>query len=299
MYCYKEKKMSKEISNAAYLDSDNEVLSIYLEQINKIPMLSYEEEYELALKAKNGDKRAFDKIINANLRFVVSVAKKYRGQGMPLTDLINEGNIGLITALEKFEPEKGYHFISYAVWWIKQSIMKALSEKARAVRLPLNRANELMQIQKAQSEIMHKNEDDPNDFALLSEMTGLEENLIKDLVSISQDMVNLDSAIKSDDESSSTFSEFIEDPTAGPEDEVVNDSLKNEVWNLLGTLNEKERSIIIMRYGLDGSKPLSLKEIGLKFGLTKERIRQIEKRALEKLRDNSESKALECYTVAC
>lgn len=291
--------MSKEISNAAYLDSDNEVLSIYLEQINKIPMLSYEEEYELALKAKNGDKRAFDKIINANLRFVVSVAKKYRGQGMPLTDLINEGNIGLITALEKFEPEKGYHFISYAVWWIKQSIMKALSEKARAVRLPLNRANELMQIQKAQSEIMHKNEDDPNDFALLSEMTGLEENLIKDLVSISQDMVNLDSAIKSDDESSSTFSEFIEDPTAGPEDEVVNDSLKNEVWNLLGTLNEKERSIIIMRYGLDGSKPLSLKEIGLKFGLTKERIRQIEKRALEKLRDNSESKALECYTVAC
>ncbi len=291
--------MSKEISNAAYLDSDNEVLSIYLEQINKIPMLSHEEEYELALKAKNGDKRSFDKIINANLRFVVSVAKKYRGQGMPLTDLINEGNIGLITALEKFEPEKGYHFISYAVWWIKQSIMKALSEKARAVRLPLNRANELMQIQKAQSEIMHKNEDDPNDFALLSEMTGLEENLIKDLVSISQDMVNLDSAIKSDDESSSTFSEFIEDPTAGPEDEVVNDSLKNEVWNLLGTLNEKERSIIIMRYGLDGSKPLSLKEIGLKFGLTKERIRQIEKRALEKLRDNSESKALECYTVAC
>ena len=108
------------MSNAAYLDSDNEVLSIYLEQINKIPMLSYEEEYELALKAKSGDKKAFDRIINANLRFVVSVAKKYKGQGMALSDLINEGNIGLITALEKFEPEKGYHFISYAVWWIRQ-----------------------------------------------------------------------------------------------------------------------------------------------------------------------------------
>ena len=159
--------MSKEMSNAAYLDSDNEVLSIYLEQINKIPMLSYEEEYELALKAKSGDKKAFDRIINANLRFVVSVAKKYKGQGMALSDLINEGNIGLITALEKFEPEKGYHFISYAVWWIRQSIMKALSEKARAVRLPLNRANELMQIQKAQSEILHENVEDPNDLHLI------------------------------------------------------------------------------------------------------------------------------------
>ena len=290
--------MSKEIANAAYMDADNEVLSIYLEQINKIPMLSYEEEYELALKAKNGDKKAFDRIINANLRFVVSVAKKYKGQGMALSDLINEGNIGLITALEKFEPEKGYHFISYAVWWIRQSIMKALSEKARAVRLPLNRANELMQIQKAQDEILHESAGDPNDLHLISEKTGLDETLVKDLLSISQDMVNLDSAIKSDDDSSSTFSEFIEDPSSGPEAEVVSESLKAEVHSLLMTLNEKERMILTMRYGLDGSKPMSLKEIGMKFGLTKERIRQIEKRSLEKLRDNSEGRALDCYTVA-
>ena len=293
-----ETEMSKELSNASYLDSDNEVLSIYLEQINKIPMLSYEEEYELALKAMNGDKRAFDRIINANLRFVVSVAKKYRGQGLPLSDLINEGNIGLITALEKFEPEKGYHFISYAVWWIRQSIMKALSEKARAVRLPLNRTNELMQIQKVQSEILHENVEDPNDLELLSERTGLEKDLVKDLLSISQDMVNLDSSIKSDDDSSSTFSEFIEDPTAGPEAEVVDESLRTEVRSLLLTLSDKERTILSMRYGLDGQKPMSLKEIGLEFGLTKERIRQIEKRALEKLRDNSQGRALECYTVA-
>ena len=290
--------MSKEIANAAYMDADNEVLSIYLEQINKIPMLSYEEEYELALKAKNGDKKAFDRIINANLRFVVSVAKKYKGQGMALSDLINEGNIGLITALEKFEPEKGYHFISYAVWWIRQSIMKALSEKARAVRLPLNRANELMQIQKAQGEILHESAGDPNNLHLISEKTGLDETLVKDLLSISQDMVNLDSAIKSDDDSSSTFSEFIEDPSSGPEAEVVSESLKAEVHSLLMTLNEKERMILTMRYGLDGSKPMSLKEIGMKFGLTKERIRQIEKRSLEKLRDNSEGRALDCYTVA-
>ncbi len=291
--------MLKETSNAAYLDSENEILSIYLEQINKIPMLTYEEEYELALKAKAGDKKAFDRIINANLRFVVSVAKKYRGQGMALSDLINEGNIGLITALEKFEPGKGYHFISYAVWWIRQSIMKALSEKARAVRLPLNRANELMQIQKAQSEILHDNIDDPNNLELISEKTGLEESLVKDLLSISQDIVNLDSAIKSDDDSSSTFSEFIEDPSKGPEEEVVGESLKSEVRSLLLTLSEKERQILVMRYGLDGNKPMSLKEIGIKFGLTKERIRQIEKRALEKLRENSQSRALECYTVAC
>ena len=291
--------MSKEMSNAAYLDSDNEVLSIYLEQINKIPMLSYEEEYELALKAKSGDKKAFDRIINANLRFVVSVAKKYKGQGMALSDLINEGNIGLITALEKYEQKKGYHFISYAVWWIRQSIMKALSEKARAVRLPLNRANELMQIQKAQSEILHENVEDPNDLHLISERTGLEENLVKDLLSISQDMVNLDSAIRNDEDSSSTFSAFIEDPSNGPEDEVVGESLKSEVRALLLTLNDKERTILNMRYGLDGNKPMSLKEIGLKFGLTKERIRQIEKRALEKLKENSRSRGLECYTLAC
>ena len=291
--------MSKELSNASYLDSDNELLSIYLEQINKIPMLSYEEEYELALKAKNGDKRAFDRIINANLRFVVSVAKKYRGQGLPLSDLINEGNIGLITALEKFEPEKGYHFISYAVWWIRQSIMKALSEKARAVRLPLNRTNELMQIQKVQSEILHENVEDPNDLELLSERTGLEKNLVKDLLSISQDMVNLDSSIKSDDDSSSTFSEFIEDPTAGPEAEVVDESLRTEVRSLLLTLSDKERTILSMRYGLDGQKPMSLKEIGLEFGLTKERIRQIEKRALDRLRTASEEKDLGVFSQAC
>ena len=135
------------------MDSDNEVLSIYLAEINRIPLISHEEEYELALKARKGDRAARERLLNANLRFVVSVAKKFRGQGLPLSDLINEGNIGLITALDKFEPEKGYHFISYAVWWIRQSIMKAISEKGRTVRLPLNRANELMQIQKAMKTI--------------------------------------------------------------------------------------------------------------------------------------------------
>ena len=134
------------LNSESYIDEDKDVLSIYLKEINRIPMISHEEEYELALKAKQGDKRAREKLINANLRFVVTVAKKYQGQGLPLEDLINEGNLGLLTAIDKFEPEKGYHFISYAVWWIRQSIMKAVCEKSRAVRLPLNIANELFQI---------------------------------------------------------------------------------------------------------------------------------------------------------
>ena len=141
--------MAKKNNN--YSVSDNEVLSSYLEAIDKIPLLSYEEEYELALLANKGDNRARDKIVSANLRFVVSIAKKYRGQGMPIEDLINEGNIGLVTAIDKYEPEKGYHFISYAVWWIRQSILKALAEQSRPVRLPLNRSNELIQITRAKN----------------------------------------------------------------------------------------------------------------------------------------------------
>ncbi len=290
--------MSNEKMNAAFLDSDDEVLSMYLNEINKIPMLSYEEEYQLALKAKEGDKKAFDRIINANLRFVVSVAKKYRGQGLALSDLINEGNIGLITALEKFEPEKGYHFISYAVWWIRQSIMKAISEKARAVRLPLNRANELVQIQKAQSEIMHEMESDTTDVEEISHRTGLDKDLVKDLLNITQDMINLDSNIRSKDDSDSTLTEFLVDPSRTPEEEVVDESLKNDVRSLLMTLPEKERKIVELRFGIGGGKPMSLKEIGENYGLTKERIRQIEKRALERLRENSKGLDLEDYTIA-
>lgn len=298
MYNQGDKTMSNEKMNTAFLDSDDEVLSMYLNEINRIPMLSYDEEYQLALKAKEGDKKAFDRIINANLRFVVSVAKKYRGQGMALSDLINEGNIGLITALEKFEPEKGYHFISYAVWWIRQSIMKAISEKARAVRLPLNRANELVQIQKAQSEIMHEMENDGTDVDEIALRTGLDKDLVRDLLNITQDMVNLDSNIKSKDDSDSTLTEFLVDPSRTPEEEVVDDSLKNDVHSLLLTLPEKERRIVEMRYGIGGSKPMSLKEIGESYGLTKERIRQIEKRALERLRENSRGMDLEDYTLA-
>ena len=287
-----------EARNTEMMENDNEVLSVYLREINRIPLLSYDEEYELALRAKAGDKEARDRIIRSNLRFVVSVAKKFRGNGLPLSDLIDEGNIGLITALDKFEPEKGYHFISYAVWWIRQSIMKAISEKSRAVRLPLNRTNELMQIQKAQKSLMHEIEKTEPTAEEIASITGLDEKLVSDLLSISQDMVSFDSPVRKDDESDSTFGDFIEDESDGPESQVMDSSLKEEVTALLSVLSEKERSIITMRFGLDGSKPKSLKEIGEGYGLTKERIRQIEKRALEKLRTASEKKDLRAFSVA-
>ena len=290
----------EEITNAVpeMMENDNEVLSIYLREINRIPLISHDEEYELAVKAKSGDRKAREKLLNANLRFVVSVAKKFRGQGLPLSDLINEGNIGLITALDKFEPEKGYHFISYAVWWIRQSIMKALSEKGRAVRLPLNRTNELMQIQKAQKAIMHDKETSDPSVDDIAEMTGLDKALINNLLSVSHEMVSFDSPINKGEESDTTFGDFIEDDADGPENQVVDSSLKSDVRALLTVLSDKERDIITRRFGLDGEEPMSLKEIGDVYGLTKERIRQIEKRALERLRAVSQEKDISAYNIA-
>ena len=290
----------EEITNAVpeMMENDNEVLSIYLREINRIPLISHDEEYELAVKAKSGDRKAREKLLNANLRFVVSVAKKFRGQGLPLSDLINEGNIGLITALDKFEPEKGYHFISYAVWWIRQSIMKALSEKGRAVRLPLNRTNELMQIQKAQKAIMHDKETSDPSVDDIAEMTGLDKALINNLLSVSHEMVSFDSPIKKGEESDTTFGDFIEDDADGPENQVVDSSLKRDVRALLTVLSDKERDIITRRFGLDGEEPMSLKELGDVYGLTKERIRQIEKRALERLRAVSQEKDISAYNIA-
>ena len=290
----------EEITNAVpeMMENDNEVLSIYLREINRIPLISHDEEYELAVKAKSGDRKAREKLLNANLRFVVSVAKKFRGQGLPLSDLINEGNIGLITALDKFEPEKGYHFISYAVWWIRQSIMKALPEKGRAVRLPLNRTNELMQIQKAQKAIMHDKETSDPSVDDIAEMTGLDKALINNLLSVSHEMVSFDSPIKKGEESDTTFGDFIEDDADGPENQVVDSSLKSDVRALLTVLSDKERDIITRRFGLDGEEPMSLKEIGDVYGLTKERIRQIEKRALERLRAVSQEKDISAYNIA-
>ena len=291
--------MAKMLNSEYYMDDDKDVLSIYLKQINKIPMISHEEEYELALKAQQGDKKAREKLINSNLRFVVTVAKKYQGQGLPLEDLINEGNIGLLTAIDKFEPDKGYHFISYAVWWIRQSIMKAVCEKSRAVRLPLNRANELFQIQKIQKALIHDSGSTDVSVEEIADASGLEADLVKDLLAVSGEMVSFDAPVASKGElSDSKVGDFIEDEKLGPEEEVINKSLKNDIESLISTLTDKEREIIIMRFGLYDVKPMSLKEIGDQYGLTKERIRQIEKRAIEKMRMPNRYKLIESYKIA-
>ena len=287
-----------DVKNTKYSDSDNEVLSTYLKNIDKIPLLTYDEEYELALKAKNGDKKAREKLINSNLRFVVSVAKKFRGQGMPLEDLINEGNIGLMTAVDKFEPEKGYHFISYAVWWVRQAILKALAEQSRPVRLPLNRSNELIQIVRAKNDLIHKKGISDPTVDEIAVASGLDVTLVKNLLEVTRDMISFDSPIKGDEEGDSSYFDFVEDKTQSPEDDVVNHMMEKDVRGLLSVLGDKERDIIEKRYGFNGNEPMSLKAIGDEYNLTKERIRQIEKAALQKLRNNGESVGLEYYSEA-
>lgn len=287
-----------DVKNTKYSDSDNEVLSTYLKAIDRIPLLTYDEEYELALKAKNGDKKARERLINSNLRFVVSIAKKFRGQGMPLEDLINEGNIGLMTAVDKFEPEKGYHFISYAVWWVRQAILKALAEQSRPVRLPLNRSNELIQIVRAKNDLIHnKGISDPT-VDEIAAASGLDVTLVKNLLEVTRDMISFDSPIKGDEEGDSSYFDFVEDKTQSPEDDVVNHMMEKDVRGLLSVLGDKERDIIEKRYGFNGNEPMSLKAIGDEYNLTKERIRQIEKAALQKLRNNGESVGLEYYSEA-
>lgn len=283
-------------SNSLYTSQDNEVLSAYLKTIDKIPLLTYEEEYELALKAKNGDMKARERIANANLRFVVSVAKKYRGQGLALEDLINEGNIGLLTAIDKYEPEKGYHFISYAVWWIRQSILKALAEQSRPVRLPLNRSNELIAITKARNTLINSGIADPSleEIALES---GIDRETVKSLTDITKDMISLDAPLKADEDDGTSLECFLPDSSDSPENSTIQSMMSEDVLSLLSVLNEKERDIIMKRYGFNHQDPMSLSAIGKEYNLTKERIRQIEKVALDKLKKCGESRGMEYYNV--
>ena len=291
--------MSKGMLNATFTaDEDKDVLSIYLKEINQVPLLDHDEEYELAVKAQKGDEKARERLINANLRFVVAVAKKYQGQGLPLEDLIDEGNIGLLIALDKFEPDKGFHFISYAVWWIRQSIMKAICEKSRAVRLPLNRANELFQIQKAQKNLMTSSGSAEVSIEEIAEEAGLEPQLVQELLMISRDTVSFDTPVTSgSDPSTSKLGDFIEDEGFGPEELTMQQCLKEDINTVLSTLSDKEREIITLRFGLNNTAPMSLKEIGEIYNLTKERIRQIEKRALERMKQPSRARLLESYTA--
>jgi RNA polymerase primary sigma factor len=279
------------------MSKDDTVLTMYLREINKIPLLSREEENDLALKAKNGDVAAKNKIVNANLRFVITVAKKYQNHGLDLTDLISEGNLGLLTAIEKFDTTKGYHFISYAVWWIRQSILKAICEKSRMIRLPLNRANELVQIEKAKKTIS-SNMSEEEEIREIASMLNMSESHVRDMINIAKDMVSLDSAVRPNDSESSSVGEFIEDTMyARPEDSAIYQSMKEDIAKILETLTEKEAEVLKYRFGLEGYKSMSLKEVGDVFNLTKERIRQIEKHAIVRLQHPTRARRLSSFVA--
>ena len=276
----------------------DDVLTMYLKEINKVPLLTREEEVELSQKAKNGDKASRDKIIKANLRFVVRVAKKYQNHGLDLTDLISEGNIGLITAIEKFEPSRGYHFISYAVWWINQSILKALSEKSRAIRLPLNRANELVRIEYA-SNLINGTLSEAEEVEQIADMLNMQQSKVRELLAISNGMVSLDSKASSKDSDNTVVGDYFEDETyEKPEEATVSHALTEDMNNLLDTLKPNEAKVLRLRYGLGGYKPMSLQEIGEQCNLTKERVRQIEKKAIFRLQNPTRIRRLEGYLAA-
>lgn len=277
---------------------DDEVLGMYLKEINRIPLLSRDEENELAVKAKNGDKLAKNKIVTSNLRFVVNVAKKYQNHGLDMTDLISEGNIGLMTAIEKFDVSKGYHFISYAVWWIRQSILKAICEKSRAIRLPLNRANELVQIEHARKSI-HGKKTEHQEYEEIAKLLNMSTSHVREMINISREMVSLDAEVSGSDSSKANIADFQEDTiNARPDEKVIESSMSKDINRVLDTLKPNESRVIRMRYGLNGAKPMSLKEVGEHCDLTKERIRQIEKTAITRLQHPTRARRLADYAVA-
>ena len=275
--------------------NESNVLELYLKDINKVPLLTREEETSLAIEAAKGNKAAKNKIVNANLRFVVNIAKKYQNHGLDLTDLISEGNIGLLVAIDKFDVTKGYHFISYAVWWIRQSILKAICEKSRSIRLPLNRANELVRIEHARKSIVG-NKTIEQELTEVAQMLNMDKEHVREMINISREMISLDAELSTPENDKTSVGDFIEDTQSEkPEDKVVNDSLKEEINNVLHTLKPNEENVLRLRFGLNGEKPMSLKEVGDVCNLTKERIRQIEKHAILRMQHVTRARRLESY----
>jgi RNA polymerase primary sigma factor len=275
---------------------EENILGMYFNEISRIPLLTREEENEAAKAAAQGDIAARNKLINSNLRFVITVAKKYQGMGIPLTDLINEGNLGLIQAVEKFDADRGYHFISYAVWWIRQSILKALYETSRFIRLPVNQTSDLIQIKKAEK-LIDGNGSPENQIQEIAHMLNVKENYIEDIMAISREVVSLEKMVDTDLGVSSLENLVVDDRYEAPEQAILTKSLEKDIEELLGTLDNKEAEIIRLHFGLGKQAPMSLQEIGDRFNLTKERIRQIEAKALSRLRHMSRRAKLAAYVA--
>ncbi|MCX7881860.1 MAG: RNA polymerase sigma factor RpoD/SigA [Brevinematales bacterium] len=294
---YESQKSLPSLKVLSELVSHSDTLSLYLKEIEKVPLLSREEEQQLGERILQGDKEARDKLVLANLRFVVSVAKKYQGLGLSMTDLISEGNLGLIEAANRFDYRRGFHFISYAVWWIRQSILKAISEKGRMVRLPMNRNNQLMQVWKYINEYTQQNGKEPS-LENISQVMKIEKNEILKLLDMAQSGTGLDHMIPEDsDMSLDEIAEksYFDSSLAAPEETVLQDSLRENINKILSKFPDRERKVIEYRFGLNGEEPHSLSEVGEKLNLTKERIRQIEKNVMEMLRQDSDMVHLYAY----
>lgn len=292
----KEKEIVE--NNVEVIDKDIDkdfLFKKYFNDVKKFRLLTREEEDELSRKAKAGDEEAKEILINSNLRFVVSVAKKYQNQGLPLMDLIAEGNVGLLNAVEKFDPDMGYHFISYAVWWIRQAILKALSEKTRLIRLPLNKMNDLLHIEKLIDEFQNKGLN--IDIDEVSRKLNIPKQTIEDILTISRDYLSFDYKF-TDSADSATLGEILPDSSIDPQENSENLYVKETIDKILDTLTPREKNIIILRFGLNGEKAMSLQEVGNIYNLTKERIRQIEKKALRKLKHPSRAKKLKTLFAA-
>lgn len=281
-------KISKQITNR-----ESQSLDKYLQEIGKVDLLTPDEEVILAQKIRDGDQLSLERLTKANLRFVVSVAKQYQNQGLSLGDLINEGNLGLIKAAQRFDETRGFKFISYAVWWIRQSILQALAEQSRIVRLPLNRVGSLNKISKTFSELEQKFEREPSPEEL-AEVLEISANEVVDTMKISGRHVSVDAPFVQGEENS--LLDVLENNTEiRPDQELMNESLRREVLRALSTLTQREAEVIMFYFGLNGEQAMTLEEIGEKFNLTRERVRQIKEKAIRRLRQTSRSKALKAY----
>ena len=272
---------------------EDESLDQYLQEIGEVRLLIAEEEVVLAKRIKKGDQEALEKLTKANLRFVVSVAKQYQNQGLSMGDLINEGNLGLIKAAKRFDETKGFKFISYAVWWIRQAILQALAEQSRIVRLPLNRVGALHKIGKASSGLEQEfgREPSPSEIADELDMTDYE---VMDTLKISSRHLSLDAPFN-DGEDNSLLDVLEDDEQPPPDESLLGDSLRREVEKALATLTPREAEVISLYFGINREQPLTLEEIGERFGLTRERVRQIKEKAIRRLRHASRSRPLKSY----
>ena len=275
--------------------SDDSV-RLYLREIGKIPLLSNEEEVDLAYRIVKGEKKAKDKMVEANMRLVVSIAKRYSGRGLDFLDLIQEGNTGLLRAVEKFDPDKGFKFSTYATWWIRQAITRAIADQARTIRIPVHMVETINKVLRATRKLTNELNREPTVEEIAKEM-GMEPEKIDYVMKIKQDIASLDATVGRDgDDEDSVLGDFIEDEgRVSPEDAAAAQMLKEQIAEILSGLSEREQKVVKLRFGIGGGRPHTLEEVGAEFSVTRERIRQIEAKALSKLRKHKDTKKLHEY----